>query len=364
MHTFGILKGGLILKPNKEVVLIDFEGGPMRRIICIAALLFLVLISVFAGGTAETAENDGLKAAFISSNALGNDFVDLVWAGFEALEAEGWTVKCIEALDNAEYAEDIRAMAADGYQVIMTWEDPVSEVVLELADELYELYPDTHFFLLDTYIEQDHPNCTTVSVDPFESSFVAGYVAAKTTQTGTIGWIGHSDIIKIRRFRDGYIAGAAYADPSVEVVYSFTGDYMDPTKGLEAGKAMIANYPVDIIYQSCYLAGPGVITACSEAGIKCIGVDDWQGDIDPCVFWSAIKPMDNAVIKLAESYEAGETFPSAVDFNLSAGGAVFDERDLGNLSEELQAEVLELVDGIRNGSIDVYENFEEYRLAY
>ena len=361
----------------------------MKKIVRVFRLFFLISIFAFVIGgcsnktsevdeiVSEVAESESdadtvedvseprpKKAVFITENALGNDFVDLIWSGFQTLEEEGWEVKCIEALDSAEYADDIRAMAADGYTVIMTWADNISNVALDLADELYEQYPETRLFLLDTYMEHDKPNCTTVSVDPFESSFVAGFVAAKTTETKTIGWIGHTDVLKIRRFRDGFIAGAAYADPTVEVVYSFTGDYLDPTKGLEAGKAMIANYPVDIIYQACYLAGPGVIQACAEGGIQCIGVDDWQGDLDPSVFWSAIKPMDNAVTTLAHMWLEDAEFAKSIDFNIAAGGRVYDDRDLVELPEELQAEVLQLVEDIRSGEVDVYENFEEYRLSY
>ncbi|HOJ00141.1 MAG TPA: BMP family ABC transporter substrate-binding protein [Anaerolineaceae bacterium] len=344
-------------------------------------IVLLILLTVFASCTSaetevveeepvgeaveeEEVEEVTKKAAFITESPLGNPFTDLIWSGFEALESEGWEVKVIEALDSAEYAESIRALAGDGYSVIMTFADAVSNVAVDLADEIYELYPETRLFLLDTYMEHGKPNCTSVSVDPFESSFVAGFVAAKTTETGTIGWIGHTDILKIRRFRDGYIAGAAYANPDVEVVYSFTGDYLDPNKGLEAGAAMIANYPVDIIYQSCYLAGPGVIEACANGGIRCIGVDDWQGNLDPSVFWSAIKPMDNAVITLASKWAEGYEFPLYLDFNIGSGGRVYDERDFEKLSPELQAEVLQLVEDIRTGEVDVYEGFEEYRLDY
>lgn len=304
------------------------------------------------------------KAAFVTNSPLGNPFTDLIWSGFTALETEGWEVKVIEAMDSSEYADSIRALAADGYGVIMTFSDDVSNAAVDLASEIYELYPETRLFLLDTYMEHGQDNCTSVSVDPFESSYVAGFVAAKTTETGTIGWIGHTDVLKIRRFRDGYIAGAALANPDVTVVYSFTGDYLDPTKGLEAGTAMIANYPVDIIYQACYLAGPGVIEACAEGDIRCIGVDDWQGNLDPCVFWSAIKPMDNAVITLAHNWAEGFEFPMYMDFNIASGGRVYDERDFEKLSPELQSEVLQLVEDIRTGVVDVYEGFEEYRLSY
>lgn len=304
------------------------------------------------------------KACLITTQALGNDFTDMVWSGFGELEADGWEIKCIEVTEAAEYPDQIRAMAAEGYTAMFTMFDELSQVALDLSEELAELYPDLHVFMLDTYMEHDKPNCTSVSVDPFESSFVAGFIAAKMTEKEVVGWIGHKDILKIQRFRDGYTAGVNYANNGVQVVAAFTGAPMDPVKGQETARAMIENNDIDIIYQTNYLGGPGVISACAEAGIKCIGVDSWQGDIDPCVFWSAVKPMNIAIVALANQHLEGVEFKTSIDFNLSSGGAVYDERDEGNIPAELLAEVNVLIDDIRNGKIDVFEGFDQYRLTY
>ena len=312
-----------------------------------------------AATEAEKPEDNQIakKACLITTSALGNDFTDLIWSGFGELEKDGWEIKCIEVSEAAEYPDQIRAMAAEGYTAMFTMFDELSQVALDLADEL-------HVFMLDTYMEHDKKNCTSVSVDPFESSFVAGYVAANMTEKDVVGWIGHKDILKIQRFRDGYIAGVTYANKGKEVVAAFTGAPMDPVKGQETARAMIQNNDIDIIYQTNYLGGPGVISACAEAGIKCIGVDSWQGDIDPCVFWSAVKPMDVAIISLANQHLAGTEFKTSIDFNLSSGGAVYDERDEGNIPPELLAEVNQLIEDIKSGKVDVFEGFDQYRLSY
>lgn len=304
------------------------------------------------------------KACFITTQALGDDFTDLIWSGFGELEKDGWEIKCIETTEAAEYPDQIRAMAAEGYTAMFTMFDELSQVALDLSDELAENYPDLHVFMLDTYMEHDKPNCTSVSVDPFESSFVAGYVAAKMTEKDVVGWIGHKDILKIQRFRDGYIAGVNYADNGKEVVAAFTGAPRDPVKGQETARAMIQNNDIDIIYQTNYLGGPGVISACAEAGIKCIGVDSWQGYMDPCVFWSAVKPMDIAIISLANQHLEGVEFKTSIDFNLSSGGAVYDQRDEGNIPAELLEEVNQLIEDIKSGKVDVFEGFDQYRLTY
>ena len=98
------------------------------------------------------------KACFITNMTLGNDFTDLIWAGIQKLESEGWTVKCIEMTESGEFADQIRAMAAEGYDVMFTFADDVSNVAVELAPELAKSYPNLHIFLLDTYMEQDQPS--------------------------------------------------------------------------------------------------------------------------------------------------------------------------------------------------------------
>ena len=341
----------------------------MKRFLAllIAAAMAVLVSACGSGetGKAETnEEGSAKKACFITAYARGNDFIDMIWDGFSQLESEGWEIQCIEALDPVEYEEDIRAMAADGFNVIMLFGAELINVGVDLADEIKETNQAAHLVMLDTEEEYGKDNVTSVSVDPFESSFIAGYVAAKTTETGTVGVIMHHDTPVMLRFSQGYYAGIEHADNGTEVVTAITGDAEDVTLANEAALTMIASYPVDIIYQVCYTAGTGVITACADKGIKAIGVDDWQGYIDPCVFWSALKPMDNAVIKVAEMYEAGEQLPTRYNFTIADGSQPYDDRDFEKLPAELQSEVTDIVNGIKDGTIDVYENYSEARLDY
>ena len=340
----------------------------------IAMLLVLVLACTLMACGQKESQNENRqdagresaekKACFITAYARGNDFIDMIWDGFTQLESEGWTVSCIEALDAAEYEEDIRAMAGEGYDVVMLFGGELISVGVDLSDELAESNPNLHLFMLDIDEDYQKDNITSVSVDPFESSFVAGYVAAMTTETGTVGIIMHHDTPTMLRFSEGFYAGIAYADNGTQSVLAITGDAEDVTLSNEAALTMIENYPVDIIYQVCYTAGTGVITACAEKGIRAIGVDDWQGYIDDCVFWSALKPMDIAVSGVAKMYEEGEALPGRLNYNISYGCKVYDDRDFEKLPGELQDSVAALIDGIKDGTIDVYENAADARLDY
>jgi basic membrane protein A len=345
------------------------EENSMKKLVAIFFVLALTFAFVACErGNKNQSQNRSArvekKACFITQYPRGNDFIDMTWKGFIQLESEGWSVQCIEALDAVEYEEDIRAITGEGYDIIMLFGGELINVGVDLSQELQDINPSLHLVMLDTDIDFQKDNITSVSVDPFESSFVAGYVAAMTTGTDTVGIIMHHDVPVLRRFSEGYYAGIKYAGNDTQVVTAITGDAEDVTLAYEAALTMISNYPVDIIYQVCYTAGTGVITACAEKGIRAIGVDDWQGYINDCVFWSALKPVDVAVVGVSKMYEAGEQLPSRLNYNLSYGSKVFDDRDFEKLPEELQNNVARLVDGIKNGAIDVYENYSGARLDY
>jgi basic membrane protein A len=341
----------------------------MKKVVRIAAVLVLAAVMVLTGcgggKSKKSTKTDGVnKACFITSTARGNEFIDLIWSGLTQLEKEGWEIKCIETFETAEQSEQIRAMLAEGYDLIYTQGDDVIQSVADLEKEIVSNYPDAHFFFLDTYDVQTMPGTTTVTIDPFESCFIAGFVAANKTKTGEAGLMMPLDTPIMQRFEFGYYAGADYANTGAKVIKAYTTDWMDTTKGYEATKALAANSNIDVLFQCAYISGYGVIQACADMKLPCIGVDDWQGDIDPIVFWSAIKSMDVAVVKTAHAWLEGETFPHALEFALKDGGYAYYEPDLKNLTPELAAAVVQLKDDIISGKVDVFAGkYGTYRLT-
>lgn len=334
----------------------------MRRTwkIIIAAILAMALMCSAVACTKTNEQDDNQpdafvkKACLITEQGMGAPFTTLTWRGFEKLEAEGWEVKCIEITDTAEIAEQIRAMVQSGYTAIYTMFDTVSTVALDMADELYEMNPNAKIFMIDNMTKQNTPNCINLVVDSWEPSFIAGVIAAKTTQKKQIGWICHIEIPVMMRFRDGFKAGVAYVDPSIEVVEAYTGDQNDSVKGQETAKAMIANNDIDLIYQTANLSGLGVIQACQDAGVKCIGVDEWQGNVADCVIWSALTDIDTAIYFTANELQKGWTHGVSAIYDISWGCKVYDERDYNALSDEMKGVIDQIMAGIKDGTVDVY----------
>ena len=348
----------------------------MKKIVSVLLAFALSLGLVACGGGSDSGDGGSSLAeaakekrtCLISDSSMAADFDQVIWRGFTMLEANGWEVKCIEALDKAEYEEDIYAMADAGYKLIYIKGDAIASVLIDIAEDFHAMYPDVYFILVDSYLEHDLDFATAVPVDPYESSFVGGFVAALTSKTKEIAWIGHMDTVNLARFRNGFIAGAQYADPEVTVQIGFTGDFYDPIKGQEATYAMHENHPnVDVIAHAAYISGNGVLSACGELGIPCIGCDAWQGDKGDTVFWSTLKSVDLMVFNTANRWlnnEEGE-FGTKMSFNIAAGSVPYDTRDFSALPEDVQAKVQELMDGIKSGTVNVfYDEFAEYKLDY
>ncbi|MDR3164276.1 MAG: BMP family ABC transporter substrate-binding protein [Synergistaceae bacterium] len=331
--------------------------------------IVVILLAAFVmclSGAVFAAEN-GYKACLVTSTPRGNEFTDLIWSGFLKLEKEGWEVKCIETFETAEHAEQIRSMCAEGYNLVYTQGDDVMTTVKDIYDELHDAYPGTVFIFLDTYAKTELANTSAVTIDPFEACFIAGYVAAGKSKSGEIGLMMPLDTPIMRRFEFGYYAGIDYANvqngTQAKMIKAYTNDWADTTKGYESTIALISSHPnMDVVVQCAYISGYGAISACVDKKIPCIGVDDWQGDIDPIVFWSAIKSMDIAVYETAKMWINGNKLPFALEFDLEAGGLAYADVDLKNLAPEQARKVVQLKNDIMTRKVDVFAGkYEEWR---
>ena len=326
-------------------------------LIAAAALLAGCGQSGDEGSSSAAAENaaGSEMAAMIISIAQGDPFLVLAYDGVEQLGEEyGVETKIIEALDKSEYSEQIRAMAEAGANPIyVVWDDLAAEAIKIAPD-----FPDTKFIVVDCYVTSELENVKTIVVEPQEAAFIAGVVAANTTETNKVSWIGSADQPVINKFRAGFEAGVSYADPSVECESLYIGDANDPNKGSELTKQVIGK-GADIVMHSANKAGLGVIRACEEEGVKAIGADEWQGSInEDVVFWSALKDITGAVYQAGKSALDG-SFTAGMDvYNIKSGSRLYDERDYEKLPDEVKKAVDEVEEKMRNGEIEVPSDVE------
>lgn len=155
----------------------------------------------------------------------------------------------------------------------------------QAMDNVSKQTADKKFLIIDSEVK--NPNVLSISFKEHEGSFLAGVVAAKTTKTGKIGFIGGKEGDVINRFESGFVAGIASVNPDMAKALMpkdektpgpnaiYVDSFDDQGKGYEAAKTLY-NSGVDIIYHAAGGVGLGVFKAAKEMNKFAIGVDSDQ----------------------------------------------------------------------------------------
>ena len=324
----------------------------------IAILLTVAMIAcLFAGcGEQKPAEGSekGLTLALVVAGNFGDrSFYDSSNEGATRLEAEGVTVKRIECGNNDHTQQIYNAADAADIVVLVGWEFWDVEAV---APE----YPDKKFIWIDNATGAPVANVLNITYAQNEGSFLAGYVAAKMSQTGVIGAMGGQDDATINDFIVGYKQGALYANPDVQVEVIYSNTYDDPTVGKECALALNEK-GADVVFQIASKCGDGVFEAAQQEGFYAIGVDSDQKYIAPeAIICSMRKNVGDSIYDAVMQYIVkgddcglfGTTWIADMATGY-VGLSYGEEGAVQQVSDELKAEVEELAKKIVAGEITV-----------
>ncbi len=196
-----------------------------------------------------------------------------------------------------------------------------------------------------------------------QASYLAGYVAGKTTKTNNIGFVVGMTNETMNQFGYGYYAGAKDVNPDITVQQFNANSFADSATGKTMANTAITN-GADIVFQAAGATGLGVIEACQEAGVYAIGVDSDQSSIAPnTVLTSAMKRVDNAVYNAVEELIDGTLEGGIQSFDLAAGGVdIAPSQDL--IAPEVIDAVNEVKEKIVSGEIEVPADKESFEAKY
>ena len=326
----------------------------MKKIL--ALLLCAALCVGLLAGCAQKEASGGeeLTLALVVAGTFGDrSFYDSSKEGCDRLAQEGVTVKTIEC-NNENHSQQIRNAAdAAGVVVLVGWEFwEVETIALE--------YPDVRFIWIDNATSAPVSNVLNITYAQNEGSFLAGYIAAKLSETGIIGAVGGEDTATINDFIVGYEAGAKYANPDAEVQVRYANTYDDPAVGKECALAL-HEAGADVIFQIASKTGDGVFDAAGEEGFYAIGVDSDQKYIAPDVIaCSMCKQVGQSIYDAVKQYmEKGDEcglFGTTWVADMASGlvGIGYGEEGaVQQVSDELKAEVEALAQQIVDKAITV-----------
>ncbi|MCU1372428.1 MAG: family transporter substrate-binding protein [Ilumatobacteraceae bacterium] len=306
------------------------------------------------GGEGEAPDGAGKKVGLVFDIGGKDDksFNESAFNGLEAAkESMGIETKSLEPNADGSNREDLlRELADDGYGLVIgvgfNFFDPLTAVAGD--------YPDTDFAIVDSVVEAD--NVASITFAEEQGSYLVGAIAAQSTQTDTVGFVGGVETSLIKKFQAGFEAGVAEVnkDAKVEVKYltpdgDFSG-FNDSAKGQTVASGLY-DAGADVIFHAAGGSGAGVFKAATEADRLAIGVDsDQYFQVDEaeqkCMLSSMLKRVDVGVYDTIAAY-AGDKFESGVQvFDLANGGIDYSQAG-GQVKDSAQIDDLkqQIIDG-------------------
>ena len=328
-------------------------------------LSILLAFTALAGFTAVSVRAaDGNVAVVFATGGLGDkSFNDAAYEGLKRAEEElGISFDYAEPSAVAEYETFLNRFASMGkYDLIIS-------IGFDQADALNTVAgqnPNQKFAIVDAVVDQ--PNVASFVYAEKERGFLMGVAAGMmTTMTDDplinsqkkVGVVGGMKIPLIDANIAGYIAGAKYVDPDIEVQHSYVGSWADPSKGKELTVSMIEN-GVDVIWQAAGRSGLGVINAAKENDVYAIGADSDQGYLaSEHVLTNGMKFVNNTVFQAIQD---------VLNDDLNTGTNVLgvEERGLGYTESLLPESVVEELESVKEkivaGEIEIPEKIENAR---
>ena len=314
----------------------------------------LVALAFAAAAGAARAQDFTPAIVYDMGGKFDKSFNEAAWSGAERFEAEtGIAYREFEVTNPSMREQAIRNMARRGAAIVVAMGFAQAAAVETVARE----FPDTKFTLVDMAV--DLPNVQSVIFEEHEGSFLVGVAAALASKTGRIGFVGGMDIPLIRKFALGYVEGARYANPDIEVLQNMTGAtpaaWSDPTRGGELARSQF-DRGADVIYAAAGGTGLGVYQAARDSGKLAIGVDSNQNYLHPgTMLTSMVKRVDVAVYEAFMTARDGGWTPGVRVLGLAEDGVgwALDEYNRGLVTAEMEAEIERARRGIVSGAIVV-----------
>jgi basic membrane protein A and related proteins len=334
-------------------------------LLVVVSALFLAVGAASCGGDDDGGGGgDKIKVGLVTDTGGVDDrgFNQFSIAGLDKAEDELDIEKRVYVSNSADdYEPNLQAAVDDGNDFVVAVGFLLAPTTIKVATA----NPDVSFAGVDHfYGEPGDAACEeskTCAVDNAlglqypseEAGYLAGIVAALTTKTNTVSTVGGIKIPPVDNWIAGYQAGVKATKPSVKTLNAYSNDFNDAAKCKEIALDQISQGS-DVVFQVAGDCGLGAIDAACEKNVTAIGVDADQAAQGDCVLTSALKPLEESVFGVIDTFVKG-------DFK-GGTNAFYGVQDLPDAkllapftpaaSQEIQEAVARAETGLKDGTID------------
>ena len=340
------------------------------------------------GSTAMT-DGEGLATCLVTDLAGIDDksFNQTAWQGvLDAIEAGDAAPEpasfYLESDTEADWQPNIDQMISQGCEHIVTVGFALDAVTQENANanpDMNWTIVDVDFFDGEAGEDITLDNVAELTYQTDEAAFLAGYVAASVSQTGTVGTFGGANFPTVSIFMDGFYWGVQHYnevkgtdvqvlgwDPANPDTGLFTGDFTDLDIARSTAQSLL-DEGADVIMPVGGSINLGAGAAMQDMGMGATGetfgaligvdADAYEAAPDLADLWltSVEKKMAVGVAASIAADKAGAFVPGVSRGFLSNGGvdiSPFHDFD-GIVTDETKAEVDALREEIIAGTLSV-----------
>ncbi|WKC76105.1 nucleoside ABC transporter substrate-binding protein BmpC [Borreliella valaisiana] len=220
--------------------------------------------------------------------------------------------------------------------------------------------PDIYYGIIDAFDYGDvkvPKNSLAIKFRNEEAAFLAGYIAAKMSKRGKIGFLTGPVSEYLNDFKFGFKAGIFYANPKLRLVSKKAPSLFDKEKGKEMARFMYKEDKVGVIFPIAGITGLGVFDAAKELGPKyyVVGLNQDQSYIAPQnVITSILKDISKVIYSVSSDYIKNGVFKGGVVIDRGLKEGVIEiVKDPDVLNNRLVDEIVDLENKIISGEIIV-----------
>src|SRR5438445_1250897 len=214
-------------------MVIDMKERALIALLLLSSLVFIGPACNLASYGADNKSKIHVGIVFDIGGKDDRSFNAAAWAGVKCAEAgmlpDGKTscgkpamdivLRDVEPGNPVSIEPAMRAFAERGYDLVIGVGFAQGPIMQTVARD----YPKIHFAIIDRVIFEDDgktpkSNVASLVFKEHEGSYLVGMIAAMTSKTGKLGFIGGMDIGLIHRFEGGYEQGAKAANPKLQVI--------------------------------------------------------------------------------------------------------------------------------------------------
>ena len=326
------------------------------------------------GGSDAGGASSDYKACMVSDSGGWDDksFNESSYNGLLAAEEDlGIEKASAESTAVSDFAPNINNMVTQQCDLIIT----VGFLLAPATGDAAQANPETDFAIVDSTAQDadgepiEVENVKPIEFNTAEAAFLAGYLAAGTTETGKVATYGGMNIPTVTIFMDGFVDGVAHYndthDTDVEALGwdkeaqqgSFTGDFEDQSKG-KAVSDEFYNAGADIVMPVAGPVGAGTLASAKEGEGRYVVWVDADGyetnssdpDAQAVILTSVMKEMAVAVEDVITGASGGE-------FDATPYVGTLENEGVGlapyhDLEDKVPSELQDEVDALRQDIID------------